>query len=287
LQCASRALELFKDQDSIMSMCEICKKHAGKKSTWYFNPKNFSREMGEARKEILEKIADEIEFEKSIITDFGTIESLKTLPVVNKIARNLGERVLKETQGGQVIPLEDAIKVLKLCENPTILPCLCRQMAGEERYCCLNFGLIPELYKKANPDEYMEEVSLTTAERLLRDWDKEGLYHVILWGKVPYVTCICNCTASYCVAYKGRYESGLQHALIKGEYVVRVNQERCRGCKTCLTRCQFGAVSFNVDHGKAFVDIRKCTGCGLCLSGCSNNAIQIIERQFTPAKALW
>ena len=46
-------------------MCEFCKKHAGDKKKWYFNPKNYSKEMGEARIEILEKIADEIEFERA------------------------------------------------------------------------------------------------------------------------------------------------------------------------------------------------------------------------------
>jgi ferredoxin len=267
-------------------MCEFCKKHGGG-TKWYFNPKNYSKEMGEARKEILEKIADEVDFEGSIITDFGTMDSVKNIPVVNKLARNWGEKLLKETQGGQVILLEDAIKVLKLCENPAMLPCLCRQMAGEEKYCCLNFGLIPELFEKANPDEYMEEVSVTKAERLLRDWDTEGLYHVILWSKAPYVTSVCNCTAAYCVAYKGRYVSGLRNAMIKGEYVARVNEEKCQGCKNCMTRCQFGAISFNVDHQKAFIDLRKCNGCGLCFTGCPNKAIQITERQFTPAKDLW
>jgi ferredoxin len=243
--------------------------------------------MGEARIELLEKIADEIEFKRAIISDFGTVESVKNIPVVSKLAKNLGERLLKETQGGQVIRLEDAIKVLQLCENPAVLPCVCRQMAGEEKYCCLNFGLIPELYKKANPDEYMEEVSVTKAERLLREWDKEGLYHVILWSKAPYVTSVCNCTAAYCVAYKGRFESGLKNAMLKGEYVARVNEEKCKGCKNCLTRCMFGAISFNVDHGKAFIDLRKCVGCGLCVTECENNAMGITERKFSPAKNLW
>jgi len=267
-------------------MCEFCKKHGGG-NKWYFNPKNYSKEMGEARRVILEKIADETEFKRAIITDFGYVESVKNIPVLNRLAMNLGERHLKKVQGGQVIGLEDAIKVLELCENPAILPCVCRQMAGEEKYCCLNFGLIPELYKKANPDEYMEEVSVTKAERLLREWDKEGFYHVILRSKAPYVTSVCNCTAAYCVAYKGRFESCLKNAMLKGEYVARVNEEKCNGCKNCLTRCQFGAISFNVDHGKSFIDIRKCVGCELCMTECPNNAIQIIERKCTPAKNLW
>jgi len=267
-------------------MCEFCKKHGGG-TKWYFNPKNYSKEMGEARKEILEKIADEIEFKKAIISDFGTVESVKNIPVLNKLVRNVGEKHLEKVQGGQVIMLEDAIKVLQLCENPAILPCVCRHMAGEEKYCCLNFGLIPELYKKANPDEYMQEVSVTKAERLLREWDKEGLYHVILWSKAPYVTSVCNCTAAYCVAYKGRFESCLKNSMLKGEYVAKVNQKLCSGCKPCLTRCMFGAISFNVDDGNAFIDLRKCAGCGLCMTDCPNNAIQVIERQFTPAKNLW
>jgi ferredoxin len=267
-------------------MCEFCKKHGdGKK--WYFNPKNYAKEMGEARIEILEKIVGARYYEGEMISGFETIEQLKKIPILNKLAINLGEKYLKKTEGGQVIGLEDAIKVLQLCENPAIMKCACRQIIGEEKYCCLNFGLIPELYKKANPDEYMEEISVNKATRLIREWDKEGLYHVIFWGKAPYVTTICNCTAAHCVAYKGRYVSGLKTSMLKGEYATRVNEEKCQGCGICLTRCQFGAMLFNIDTEKAFIDIRRCVGCGLCVSGCPNNAIELIERKFTPAKNLW
>ena len=74
-------------------MCEFCKKHGGG-DKWYFNPKNYSKEMGEANKEILEKLADKTEFKKDIITGFGTIESLKNIPILNKLAINLGEKHL-------------------------------------------------------------------------------------------------------------------------------------------------------------------------------------------------
>jgi hypothetical protein len=161
--------------------------------------------------EFLEKIAGK-DFGKMMISDFETIEQLKNIPILNKLAVNLGEKYLEKTVGGQIIPVNDALEVLELCENPAIMPCECRRIAGEEKHCCLNFGLIPELYKKANPDEYMEEISVNKAKRLLREWDKEGLYHVILWGKAPYLTCICNCTAAYCVAYKGRFVSGLKNS---------------------------------------------------------------------------
>ena len=267
-------------------MCEFCKKHAGDKNKWYFNPKNYSKEMGEARRELLEKVAG-IYFEEWMISEAEAMGRLKKIPILNKLVNNLGGKHFREIHGGQLIPLKDALEVLELCGNPAVMPCVCRRVAGLEKYCCLNFGLIPELYKKANPDEYMEEVSVNKAKRLLNKWDEEGLYHLIVWYKAPYVATICNCSNSYCFVYKGAQIPGFEKILLKGEYVAKVNQKLCSGCKTCLTRCPFGAISFNVDDGVAFVNIKACSGCGLCQSGCEKNAITLIDRKLTPAKNLW
>lgn len=266
-------------------MCEICKKH-GKGNKWYFNPRNYSKEMGEARREFLEKIAGK-HYEEWIISGFEVIEWIKKIPVLNKLALNLGEKYEERVHGGQIISLEEAIKVLELCENPAIMPCACRRIVGKENYCCLNFGLIPELYRKANPNDSIEEVSINKARRLLSDCNKKGMYHLILWSKAPYVTTICNCTSIYCTGYKERQSLGTKTTLLKSEFVARVNQELCNGCKICLTRCQFGAIIFNHDDEKAFVDIRKCFGCGLCKTGCEQKAVELIERKLTPARNLW
>ncbi len=266
-------------------MCEICKKH-GDGDKWYFNPKNYSREMGEARLEFLEKIAGK-HYEEWIIGGFETLERFKGIPILNKLALNLGEKYEEKMHGGQIIPLEDALKVLELCENPAILPCACRRIVGREKYCCMNFGLIPELYEKANQDDYIEELTLNKAKKLLLNWNKEGMYHLILWSKAPYTTTLCNCTTMHCTGYKERESVGSKTTLMKGEYVARVNEESCNGCKSCLIRCPFGSMRFNLDDEKAFVDIRKCFGCGLCKTGCKQNAIELHERKLTPAKNLW
>ena len=267
-------------------MCEICKKHAGSKDKWYFNPKNYSKEMGEARIEFLEKIAGKY-FEEWTICGYENIERIKKIPLLNRLLINLEDRYFGKLHGAQIIPLNDVLKVLELCENPALLPCVCRQIAGKEKYCCLTFGLLPELYKKANEDDYVEEISINEAKRILTTWDNEGFYHTILWTKMPYVTNVCNCSTPYCLAYKGRVELGIKSNMYKGEYVAKVNQTVCSGCKKCLTICPFGATSFDIAEGKAFKDIRKCFGCGLCVPGCENNAIKLIERRLTTAKNLW
>lgn len=266
-------------------MCDICNKH-GDGNKWYFNPKNYSREMGEARKEYLEKLAG-ASFGEWIIDDFEIVERFKNVPLLGKLAMNLGKKYSGHYHGGQIIPLNDLLKVVELCENPAILPCECREIVGQEGYQCLNMGLLPELYKKANPDIYIEELSVNKTKKVVSKWNKEGLYHLILWTKVPYVTTVCNCTAPICTAYKGRRFLGFKNNLIKGEYVCNVDESQCDGCKICLTRCPFGAILFDLDRKKAFVDINTCFGCGLCEAECKQKAIKLIDRKLTPAKNLW
>jgi ferredoxin len=267
-------------------MCEICAKHAGQKNKWYFNPKNYSKEMGEARIAFLEKIAGSY-FEEWTISGYESVEFINKIPLLNKIINNLQDKHYGKLHGAQVIPLNDVVSVLELCENPAVLPCVCQHIIGKEKYCCLTFGLLPELYKKANKDGYVEEISISKAKRLLSSWDQEGYYHLILWTKMPYVTNVCNCSNPYCLAYKGRFELGLKSNMYKGEYIAKVNQNLCIGCKKCLTICPFGATFFDLDRKKAFKDIRKCFGCGLCVTVCEQKANELVERTLTAAKNLW
>jgi NAD-dependent dihydropyrimidine dehydrogenase PreA subunit len=264
-------------------MCEICKKH-GKGDKWYFNPKNYSREMGEARKEFLEKISGRA-YEEWVISGYEKVGALKNIPILGNIAINLFEKYEEKMHGGQIISLEDSLKVLELCENPALLPCECRRMTGEDDYYCLNFGLIPELYEKANPNDSIEELSVDRAKRLLTRWNTEGMYHLILWSKAPYVTTLCSCDSKFCMGFKGRKVLRSKTSMLKGEYIARIDPQKCTGCRECLLRCQFGAISYNAE--KVNVDNVNCFGCGLCISRCKQGAIQLIDRKITSFRGLW
>lgn len=266
-------------------MCEICKKH-GDGNKWYFNPKNYSKELEGARIDYLEKLAGRT-LSDYLISGYEFSENVSKIPLLGKLLNKAFDKNNERTLGGQIVPLNDFLEVLELCENPALLPCECRMMIGKEKYCCLNMGLLPELYQKANPDEYIEEVSVNKAQKLATEWDKKGFYHLLLWTKLPYVTTVCSCTAPICTAYKGRNFLGLKNNMLKGEYIARVNPQKCTGCKICLTRCQFGAIHFNFEEEQAFIDINRCFGCGLCETGCNVGAIELIDRMLTPAKKLW
>ena len=53
---------------------------------------------------------------------------------------------------------------------------------------------------------------------------------------------------------------------------VKVDQEKCIGCKSCVPICPFGAVDFNAEAKKASIN-DKCTSCGVCVPSCPVEAI--------------
>lgn len=53
---------------------------------------------------------------------------------------------------------------------------------------------------------------------------------------------------------------------------VRVNQEDCEGCGTCLSVCHSAAIAYN-KNGLAEIDQSKCITCGYCAQACPVRAI--------------
>lgn len=82
---------------------------------------------------------------------------------------------------------------------------------------------------------------------------------------------ICNCCACCCGAMQAQ-RNGVPMLASSG-YVARVAPERCAGCGTCASNCQFAAIA--VEDGRAVVDAVKCMGCGVCVSHCPNEALSL------------
>jgi electron transfer flavoprotein alpha subunit len=64
---------------------------------------------------------------------------------------------------------------------------------------------------------------------------------------------------------------------------VRVKQDICTGCETCVSVCPFAAIE--VRDGKAFIT-EACTMCGACVEACEFKAIEKDIEQAGPAKDL-
>ncbi|MDH5439278.1 MAG: 4Fe-4S binding protein [Candidatus Bathyarchaeota archaeon] len=76
--------------------------------------------------------------------------------------------------------------------------------------------------------------------------------------------------------------------LRKAEYVAMEDFDKCNGCRVCVSRCQFGAITYSPYLEKAIINMKKCAGCGLCRDTCPQNAIKLVLRAEFPAVGeLW
>ncbi len=51
----------------------------------------------------------------------------------------------------------------------------------------------------------------------------------------------------------------------------KVDNEKCKGCETCVGECPSEAISMASE--KALVDVENCIDCGLCVDTCPDEAI--------------
>jgi len=191
----------------------------------------------------------------------------------------------------QVVPMQDALKIMDLCSPIALMRCNCRYQvrAIDERnaleYTCMGMGVgmlkwerWPERYKGAvkfvNPEE---------AKEWIRVMNKRGFCHLLMTFGAPYIGGFCMCDYPDCLELRNAVDFGV--GPIKGHHVAQVDYDICNGCGICAQRCQWGALKFEVTSEKANIDQFKCYGCGLCETGCPRSAIKLVERKNLPALA--
>jgi len=63
--------------------------------------------------------------------------------------------------------------------------------------------------------------------------------------------------------------------------IIRIEEEKCNGCRLCIPNCQEGALQ--VIDGKArLISDLFCDGLGACIGHCPENAIMVEEREAEP-----
>ncbi len=273
-------------------MCEFCASHGGK-TRWYLNPENYSETLLEDKKrmKILYNISGYgIDYYLERTTRLG---KLANLPVVGGVFRKIANWMSPGMHSGQVVTTEEAIKVLELADNVCILECMCRRLVhAEKKAVCINFGPIKELFEMLKPSERIEVRPIDEVQELVRECASQGLYHEVLWAKIPYPVVICNCQVEYCCAAKLRFLYNIQKSLVKGHFVSSVTK-KCDGCEgesspICVEKCPFKAMTYNAEEKRAIVNQQLCFGCGVCKNLCPKDAIALIPRESIPAiKHLW
>jgi NAD-dependent dihydropyrimidine dehydrogenase PreA subunit len=190
----------------------------------------------------------------------------------------------------QVVTLEEAKEIAKIAGPMIKFQCICRKfIRNVTDKVCLAFLKHAEV-AETFPDHInkgFERLSPEEACVFLEEANERGLVHQVSAVPMPYVGAICNCHYPECAVLRPKMDMGIDAAL-KGHYVASVNVDKCTGCKTCLSRCQFGAMQFSHVLGRAQVFQFRCFGCGHCATTCPEHAIEMIPKEKIPnLKEVW
>lgn len=185
----------------------------------------------------------------------------------------------------RILAFEDVRNLVEAARSLAVTRCTCRLIAGrcdKPLEVCIQVNRAADYAVTRGTGR---AVSKEEALEILRECEEAGLVHVVdNRRELDHV--ICNCCRCCCMNWPP-VKAGVKRFVVPSRFAAKVNPELCSGCKTCLERCYFEAVSMEgEDGGAAVVDQEKCMGCGLCAAGCPNSAITLEEirpEEFVPA----
>lgn len=104
------------------------------------------------------------------------------------------------------------------------------------------------------------------------------------------VTYICNCCGCCCGMMEAAKTHVLRHPIVTSNWIMDVDEEKCRGCGKCVEACPINAIevkqtSPESKKKKAVRDADLCLGCGVCHAACKFGGISMKARErrvFTP-----
>lgn len=281
-------------------MCDFCLKH-GEGRKWYLEAANYSEDLlaDVRRRRFIESFATDLE---GMTRDTARMEDLDRLPAVFRtLVRRWSGRRMRVYHFGQVVPIEDVVRIFELVNSVVRISCICRQvtLGREKRYCYgvsmgPNGGRFAEIIKGLDGSFYtgpdragVESVDKADALAAIRELEHEGLCHTVWTFVTPFIAGLCNCDRADCLALKASVGHRIP-ILFRAEYVASIDASACTGCRQCLRLCPFGALAYSAGTGRTEVDARQCFGCGICRAECAAAAIRLRDRREVPAAArLW
>jgi len=275
--------------------------HAEGHGKWYLSPRGYTEEffykltlldriLGRPPKKVRDalKSSDSAWYPLPISKQLDMVDWVSK-PFIGRLIRIIGNYIALHSHSAQVVPLEDALKIVDLSHDHALYPCMCKRLfKGQDEYKCLNFAPLTEINRKVERGWKEKRLSPEEAKEKLEEFSEKGyVYAVFWWCEIPQAICICNCDSKYCYAARPKLWYDIENVYRKAEYVAEVDADKCTSCGQCITRCQFGAISLGEDD-RATVDPTLCFGCGQCRFVCEQNAITLADRNTHPvAKKIW
>ncbi|MBN1191966.1 MAG: 4Fe-4S binding protein [Dehalococcoidales bacterium] len=201
------------------------------------------------------------------------IPQLRAIPV---------EKSIPLAEKHMVSSYDDVRKLVEKAPGPiSIAPCVCRQMAdlrgepckaSELREWCLQIG--PDHVRQYVEMGCGRYITKEEAYEILEKAEKVGLILQPENSKNPEN--ICMCCGDCCGLLSIIKNAPRPVDFYATNFYAVVDTDLCKGCGTCVKRCQLGARK--IENNKAVVMVERCIGCGACVTGCESGASQMRKK---------
>jgi ferredoxin/biotin operon repressor len=179
-----------------------------------------------------------------------------------------------------VLPSEDIREVIKSQEILALLHCPCKRehrnrKCGVPVQVCINVGRTAQYNINRGAGK---KISAAEALQVIEETDKFPMVHFSL-NQAEINQLVCNCHWCCCAPLGHMFRQDkykITDGVAKSRFEAVVDPQKCKGCKTCLTKCQFGAAQIKyypeIGAERATIDLERCMGCGSCVVSCGNGA---------------
>lgn len=198
---------------------------------------------------------------------------MRTIPVNESIKVQL-----------EVMSYEKAEELVRANDKIGVAPCICRQkqaLIGEgcdkPKETCMGFGEMIDYYQRHSLGRI---ISQEEALGILKQANESGLVlQPSNSKKAAFICCCCGCC---CAVLKGIKRHPKPASIVSTPFVVSTNSDTCKGCGTCIDRCQTEALRLEDD--KVVMDADRCIGCGLCVSTCPTDSLTLMRKPESEQK---
>ena len=195
------------------------------------------------------------------------ISQMRVIPVGESIEARL-----------EVLPYEQVESLLQAQEHFAVAPCICRRHARLEgggctapEESCLVFGDWAEYYVRTGRGR---AIDLAEVRTILERANAANL--VLEPSNSQDISFLCTCCGCCCGVLQGiKHQSKPADVVVNG-FIAQLDEDVCRGCWTCLKRCQMEALVEDGDHAR--LKSERCIGCGLCVTTCPSDALKLVRK---------
>jgi ferredoxin/DNA-binding Lrp family transcriptional regulator len=192
---------------------------------------------------------------------------LRTIPV--------GKSISTQTE---VMLYERAEELVRAHKTFAVSNCICRQEqrildkgCNKPEESCLSFGMAAEISVRTGR---ARTISMEEALAILHRAEEVGL--VLQPANAKNALFICTCCGCCCGILRNLKRYPKPASLVSSPFAASLNTDTCKGCGTCVKRCQMEAIY--LADSKAVLDLNRCIGCGLCVNTCPSDSLSLVRK---------